>query len=1057
MQPSFTREEVIKKYYELSHGSDKEERSAANQYINLFQQSAEAWLVAKELLYQSADADMQFIGASVLYRKVKQEITQLSELQQKELKQFFLDTLVNPSLQLSALSTKQVCASISIIAILHSCTFWPTLLSDLIDLMKLSKASLLVGLEILENISKEMGEVLIEKKVYQRTKSYFFSISEQILEIFNNILIMQDEDILVRCLSCMCSWVSSHIKLQLLRGEKSIPYLLQLMQYEKLFPHVCQILTESCLNSLSSDVLNMNNIETQIKNIPQIEIHNLKLIVEILSQNLELFKQNAKNFEYCKAYTETICTLANKFQILILEKSEYSFAILKILLFCSQHHNKRISYATFQFWKDYKQTIKRFVPNIRHPDNDCLIQPFTDLLAVLIQKCRFKQIKQELLAKLHKKLEKKQTAINRSINEISELDDDDDEDDEDAEDASSPLQDEMFGQLPAMSTTPANKKMGMISYRSEAEDVFVAILQALLEFREDKGQQYFFSIIYHLLDKECVVSEPPPSHEQQQQPPLQQPAKQPKEEMEHILDVEVAFYIIHATIEVFIFTKSNPYINQIFQYIITWNLPQHNLIILSAMQFMNDGALELKYSPILLDGTIQFLLRYLSDATIGRFAVQTLEGMFEQFEKHEFVNAFNLVAQFMVDNFIKIQDNFILNHLTSAVFGFALKLKSEEFKMQSLAQLLLVIEQKISFFTSQIQIMNQEDFEKILDILNQLLIEFDNITEQRERAAIIKVASEFLNKNLLVLNTLFENYGAINQLITTKFISMFKYIIKVCEENISKGFITFLNTSLKIFQMDPIKNVQTLGIFCKLVEILPPNNQALTTWMLQNFDDFNSYMLNLFNTTHHKDPELIKMFTSIQHKIIQFNEQIFFNNKFFDQIIPFLVQSLVQINEYEMNRTVLIFLASYIQAKPYRASEKVAQYYRLIMKSIVLVIPDIMRTNYNNLALIFIKYTRALLELRLDVMDMLMEGFLDKKFELFKLPQKKLLCDGIIYLSQSEDTRELKVLIQEISNVINKSLIVSDIFLSLELKLNHPKTQQKTKQQQIMETLQFFK
>lgn len=180
----------------------------------------------------------------------------------------------------------------------------------------------------------------------------------------------------------------------------------------------------------------------------------------------------------------------------------------------------------------------------------------------------------------------------------------------------------------------------MTAYRNEAEDVFVAILQAFLEFRENKGEEYFFRIIYGLLDKDLIVNDQPEHF-----------LKQPKVELEYILDVEVAFQIIHCTIDLFIFSKSNPYINQIFQFIIAWNLPQHRLIILSSMQFMNDAALELKYSPSLLDGSIQFLLRYIQDPDLGRFAVQTLEGIIEQFEKHNFVNSFKLVAQFMIEQF----------------------------------------------------------------------------------------------------------------------------------------------------------------------------------------------------------------------------------------------------------------------------------------------------------------------------------------------------------------------------------------------------------------------
>jgi hypothetical protein len=58
-----------------------------------------------------------------------------------------------------------------------------------------------------------------------------------------------------------------------------------------------------------------------------------------------------------------------------------------LLLYCSSHSNLKISFQTFEFWTEYKNSLKK-LPNISEPSSDYLLEPYIELCKILIEKCK---------------------------------------------------------------------------------------------------------------------------------------------------------------------------------------------------------------------------------------------------------------------------------------------------------------------------------------------------------------------------------------------------------------------------------------------------------------------------------------------------------------------------------------------------------------------------------------------------------------------------------------------------------------------------------------------
>ena len=116
-------------------------------------------------------------------------------------------------------------------------------------------------------------------------------------------------------------------------------------------------------------------------------------------------------------------------------------------------------------------------------------------------------------------------------------------------------------------------------------------------------------------------------------------------------------------------------------------------------------------------------------------------------------------------------------------------------------------------------------------------------------------------------------------------------------------------TTFKLFQINAKQNSFVLGVFSFSLSILE-NDPALGLWLQENYSEFNRFLLKTFE--NYKDPDLIKNFTNLQAKILLYYELIFFNSLEYNEIIAVLLESLLNISEYAINREILLFFNSFV-------------------------------------------------------------------------------------------------------------------------------------------------
>ncbi len=80
--------------------------------------------------------------------------------------------------------------------------------------------------------------------------------------------------------------------------------------------------------------------------------------------------------------------------------------------------------------------------------------------------------------------------------------------------------------------------------------------------------------------------------------------------------------------------------------------------------------------------------------------------------------------------------------------------------------------------------------------------------------------TDFSTGNLHLINALFDRFGNHDEHLRLSFIRCYKFIIKICENNLPITFIDFLNISIKIFQISPLANYHIISIFSMLLDVL---------------------------------------------------------------------------------------------------------------------------------------------------------------------------------------------------------------------------------------------
>ena len=90
---NYTREEVVRAYQLLNEGQTAEIKKQADDYLNEFMQSAAAWSLSRDLMVNSTNVEVRFVGAYVLYKKILNDYSSLAKADRAQLVTFLGDCI----------------------------------------------------------------------------------------------------------------------------------------------------------------------------------------------------------------------------------------------------------------------------------------------------------------------------------------------------------------------------------------------------------------------------------------------------------------------------------------------------------------------------------------------------------------------------------------------------------------------------------------------------------------------------------------------------------------------------------------------------------------------------------------------------------------------------------------------------------------------------------------------------------------------------------------------------------------------------------------------------
>jgi len=165
----FTTEKVAQDYLNLAH-PNPQIREQANMDLLQFKSSSQAWLISKELLNVQVDPSLQFLGAQVLYLKIRTDYSVLQEQEIDEIKQYVLESIYEGQGKFNQQTFKQLCTSASVIGLKMIQNNWKNFIQDMINLANSSTQNLYASLEILSSLCRELQGVDVQLSLVQDVK-----------------------------------------------------------------------------------------------------------------------------------------------------------------------------------------------------------------------------------------------------------------------------------------------------------------------------------------------------------------------------------------------------------------------------------------------------------------------------------------------------------------------------------------------------------------------------------------------------------------------------------------------------------------------------------------------------------------------------------------------------------------------------------------------------------------------------------------------------------------------------------------------------------------------
>lgn len=1030
-----------------SSTSTKEQKTEADKFLNDLLNSPEAWTITRELIMNSnpAEVDIVFMGANILYQKIKQDYSSLSKEHRQELDNFIYSTVEKVTeTSNNKLVLSMVCRIYGMVGLFQlGLSQTPTFINSIYqqiepnNLNNQSTKQIGLQLSIIEEIAGEYESLLLERKRMMFIISSLNDNKDNIQNFWCMLLESEmygkDEAYLDKIFRSVNSW--KDIKVQLLSSPRLIANLLKFQKIET-FSEIITIILASILNTSNfSRIIESSNLEMArkrykmmqplIDNFMQtkVKLEELKddsyfaleelysnasvilIINEICGPNIKVDFENcmsqSKNW-FSKSICEIVFELFNSWNIFMLINQPELNPLLQLGLLCLNHSDRAISYRTLEFWEAFKND---FVKN-RNQADEATKKIFVEL---------FVEVFKRLFAQTTIKNEEEVKSFEKPRNEETcAIDVDEDED--------------RFLECDRDKFV----KVDLQTYRLIGEDVFYAVFHVLSEeIGHNNAIQTFMNLAQESINQNTIKFENPSLNETQ---------------LEHIylLKVENTLYVLRALKDsIYEEHAKNKTINDMMNLVLNQsNNCNEVFFVRRSLQFLNDFSYELKGDFDLSMRFIDFIIKNFDKKVLLNWQCDILLRVIEEIMQPVPFDIFEKIAQFIKNNISQIKNEMALGNFISCLFKLSNYYESSTEITNALSHVLKVIEDIYLQYSSQ-----KMNFRNDKETLKKLLLLIEATVRNQDARRNIEVhqtlMKQFQYRFYNEINQLFVDFHDIPGMYNP-FCSFFRTVTSACPQEIYNYAPSMLDTMFAVMKKNPIKYADSLGI-CEGIIAFNIQSEFIVSWVKNNCQSLNIWLSQLL--LENNDSSLISQFLLLQQSLFRISPSFYIDLESFDSTMEIILKQISSVNSMEVQKEGARFFQNLTSFAETFKSEKSLKLLPIIVRNIIQSFIDcpsqtiIWKGNVQSNLLV---KNGELLNagIRIEtvhrwIVDAVQQLKIDNEKQNLTENEREILA---LALNKAKNDREVKKILHEFSYYII-GYETKDIFISMQLKYSQKSIQ----------------
>ena len=260
---------------------------------------------------------------------------------------------------------------------------------------------------------------------------------------------------------------------------------------------------------------------------------------------------------------------------------------MKLMVMCTSHTNRKISYITFDFWTSFRSDLGKYAQNFKGPEFEYFIDSYLEVLKILNEKCRLSSITLPHSIKSLKNVTKTQKIYNVETFQDEYLEDDEN-----------------------FNLDSTKDYMTLMDYRTGAQDVYYAIYFSLNTLRGVQGIQMIFQTIFQNIRQDQYLAKISNLNLQLTQQQIYNA---------YIIDAEVAIYSIIQMLDDMIDGGSNSFLLEVIESLIM--IPAEEIISKTGLQFIEQANTQIKYlKPEVVEKLFKFVLNNIQNPKLAPLA-----------------------------------------------------------------------------------------------------------------------------------------------------------------------------------------------------------------------------------------------------------------------------------------------------------------------------------------------------------------------------------------------------------------------------------------------------